>query len=775
MVTRVQTMKTVSFARLTFALLFTLLLPQAVSAAEVIVINEVLASNNRAFNNDGEFPDCVEIFNTANYATNLHNWRLTDDFTKPSEFIFPPNTIIPARGFLIVYCDGNTNLPLHTKFGLNDKGGGVALFGPGLGLRDSVTYGFQITDRSIGRSPDGSGAYVLCRPTIGGPNATVPTSPNRQNIKINEWLASSETGMEDYFEIYNPETNPISISGWYFSTNAIQASVNNRAVTNLSFLDAGGFLKFNCDAEPDEGPDEMEFRLSSGGGVLNIFGQLRSNILHSVRWTNAQTSVSEGWLPDGNTNNRVSFPGARRTPGDSNFLPIDQIFINEVLAHSDPPLEDAIELYNPTTTNVNIGGWWLSDNKDQYNKFRIPPNTIVPPGGYFVFYEYLGEPGGFNETRGVFPGFSMSSAQGDDVYLFAANASGALTGYRRGVDFPASANGVSWGRYITSSGESDFVPLESRTFGSNVQVDDPTNRLDEFRAGQGAPNSGPLLGPLVVSEVMYHPPDIISQSTNIDNVFDEYVEIYNISTETVFLYDTNEYAYHPQAFTNTWRLRGEIEYEFPRFVSLGPGRSLLVVSDDLTPLQLNAFRSKYNVPGGVQGVQVFHGYRGRLANGNGTVEIERPDPPQPPGRPDAGFIPYIRVDRVRYDDDPPWPPEPDGQRINPLQPNSLGYVLARIKPERYGGDVTNWVAAFPSAGRQIISNSVVLAGNTATISFEGLAGSGYTVQYKDELSAATWTKLQDVQPESTSGRRQVNVAVTPGPKRFYRVVTPIQP
>ena len=38
------------------------------------------------------------------------------------------------------------------------------------------------------------------------------------------------------------------------------------------------------------------------------------------------------------------------------------VLINEVLAHSNSPLEDAIELFNPTAQSINIGGWFLSDS-----------------------------------------------------------------------------------------------------------------------------------------------------------------------------------------------------------------------------------------------------------------------------------------------------------------------------------------------------------------------------------------------------------------------------
>ncbi len=757
----------------------------AFTASAQVYINEILADNKTAYNVDGEFPDYVELINTnETTAVNIANFRLSIDPTKPndhnSSYIFPANSIVPAGGFLLVICDGNTNQRYHTKFSIGKKGENLWFLGAQQGRRDSVAFGFQVTDYSMGRTnPAPNTPYALCYPTPGAENIAVPASEMgvRNNIRFNEWMPSRDT-QDDWFEIYNPEPFPVDIGRIVFSdrTNTLTQCTNRPIVTN-SWMEAGGFLQFFADDHAEQGWDQVDFKMTSVGEPLIIFAPNKSTIIHQVTWTNAVLNVSYGWLPDGNTNDPiVTFPVNRDTPGDSNFLPIDNVLINEILAHTDPPLEDAIELYNPTATAVDISGWWLSDDKQTYDKFRIPNGTIIQPHGYVVFYEYLGEPGGFNPNgQGIFPSFSLSSSQGDDVYLYSTYPGQTkLNGFRRGVDFPASQNGLSYGRYITSTGESDFVPM-SLTFGTTVRAGDATNRLDEFRSGTGATNGGPVFGPLVITEIMYHPPDFIIDTNIIQNELDEYVEIYNASTLTQYLWDRTVYTYPPfgYAYTNTYHLRGQIDFNFPTNVSLAPGESLLVVNFGLTnTIQLNTFRAKYRVPANVK---IFGAYGGKLSDGGGTFQIERPDAPQLPGRPDAGFVPYLRVDKVRYDDDLPFPPEADGVRIDPFNPNSLGYCLVRTFPEQYGSDVINWEIAPPSPGYQIISNSVAVAGSTVTINFKGLAGSGYTAQFKNGLEEGTWQKLQDFAPQSSTGPRQVVATVTPGAKRFYRVVTPIQP
>ena len=46
--------------------------------------------------------------------------------------------------------------------------------------------------------------------------------------------------------------------------------------------------------------------------------------------------------------------------------------------------EDFVEFYNPTGTDVDLGGHFLSDNLNNVDKFEIPAGTTVPGGGYLL-------------------------------------------------------------------------------------------------------------------------------------------------------------------------------------------------------------------------------------------------------------------------------------------------------------------------------------------------------------------------------------------------------
>jgi hypothetical protein len=184
--------------------------------------------------------------------------------------------------------------------------------------------------------------------------------------------------------------------------------------------------------------------------------------------------------------------------------------------------EDMIELYNTTMGAINIGGWFLSDNKNDLTKYQIAAGTSIPGWGYRVFTEAA------NFSNPNDPGCHVPfafSEWGDDAYL-SSNAGGVAGGYREHVDFGATFNGVTVGLYVKSTGGTDFTMLETPTFGAAPEY-------------PGAANSGPYIGPLVINEVMYHPADATAAELAAGYTTEdfEYVELYNRSATPQTLHD----------------------------------------------------------------------------------------------------------------------------------------------------------------------------------------------------------------------------------------------
>ena len=626
----------------------------------VLVINEVLA-NNAGQVEAGRTPDWVELYNGATTNVSLGDLSLTDDTLQPRRFVFPAGTVLAPGAYLRVLCDpGTTNSGplLNTNFALQSSGGGVYLFdAPAAGgsLLSAITYGLQVANLSIGRVPDGSTNWFLCSPTPTAANRSVTSLGNPANLKVNEWMAEPGPGKDDWFELYNPDPQPVALGGLYLTDD-----LNNRTkhlLAPLSFLGAGtnAWQQFLADGNTGAGADHVNFSLRAAGEALGLF-TATGTLIDGVVFGAQQERISAGRFPDGAAT-LVSFPGTD-SAGESNWRRLTNVVINEVLTHTDEPLEDAIELYNLTDQPVSLGGWWLSDDPSEPRKYQIPAATVLPAHGFTVIYETVFT----NRETAAIP-FALSS-QGDEVVL-SAYASNAFTGWRTRVDFGVAANGVSFGRYVTSDGREEFVPLSRQTFG----VDDPAT-VAQFRTGQGLPNAYPRVGPIVISEIMYHPPDL---GTN-DNQRDEFIELHNPTAAPVPLYD-------PAYPTNVWRLRNAVDFDFPPGTVIPPGGYLLVVSFDpfLEPAALAAFRTNYALG---TGVVLVGPYAGKLDNANETIELKRPDVPN------TNEVPYLLVERVHYADAAPWPPAADG----------TGLSLQRLDAAAFGDDPANWVAAAPTPG-----------------------------------------------------------------------------
>jgi hypothetical protein len=521
-------------------------------------------------------------------------------------------------------------------------------------LLSAISYGLQVADLSIGRLPDGSTNWGLANPTPQAPNLAVPSLGDPAQLKVNEWMAAPASG-EDWFEIYNPNTHPVALGGLHL-TDDLNRPTKHR-IAALSFVGTGtnALQQFVADSATGAGADHVNFALRAAGEDIGI-AATNGALIDGVRFQDQREGLSEGRFPDGHAE-VIGFPGTA-SPGESNYRWLSEVAISEVLTHTDPPLEDAIELQNLTDHPIDVGGWWLSDDKTALQKYRIPSPTVLPARGFAVIYESQ-----FTNRELANLPFALSS-KGDEVVLSAATNNG-LTGFRAFVDFGAADNAISLGRYLTRDGRTEFVALAARTFG----VDDPGS-VEEFRQGAGASNAPPRVGPIVISGIMYHPPDL---GTN-ENTQAEFIDLRNITTAPVPLFDTNQPP-------NVWHLRDAVDFDFPPGLTVPAGGHVLVVSFDPVnnPSALTAFRAKYQLQ---PGLPIVGPYIGKLANDTDEIELRRP------GEPDLEDVPYVLVERVKYADRAPWPPEADGS----------GFSLQRMDDRLYGNDPFNWTAAAPTPG-----------------------------------------------------------------------------
>jgi len=456
----------------------------------------------------------------------------------------------------------------------------------------------------------------------------------------------------EFIEFKNASTITQDLSGISFSSGINFAFTNGtRLLPGQFFVIVRNPTNFAARYSDVQINGVFTGRLDNGGETLALShalgGVVRSFDYNDIApWPVAADGLGFSLVPkDPNSNpdhnsavnwrassNRGGSPGADDPP-----TTIPAVLINEALTRTDSAPADAIELFNPGSAAADIGYWYLTDDVGTPRKYQIAAGTMVPAGGYLVLTEAQ-----FNANPLSTNSFALSS-MGDEVYLFSANTAGELTGYTHGFHFGAANDGVSFGRYVISTGDEHFVPQSANTI-SNA-------------------NALPAVGPIVIRQIMYHPPDLAGD----DNVADEFIELYNITTSPVALFDST-------VPTNTWRLRDAVDFNFPTNVSIGPNSSVIVVSfDPANSAQRTAFLNKYGL---FTGVPMFGPYNGKLDNSRDSIELLKPDAPTTNG------LPYILVERVDYRDAAPWPPAPDGS----------GTALRRITLGAYGNDPTNWTS-----------------------------------------------------------------------------------
>ena len=280
-------------------------------ANDLLFINEVQTVNLSTYNDlEGEFDLWFEIFNPNDHQVNLANYSFTIngvDWTVPGTR--PVRTVIPPGGFLLIWCDNDmTDDVNHSPLELPIEGATIQLIGPDANtVIDTYTYPSIPADHSWGRTADGATTSIeFTSPTPTVTNQLIAIQP--ENVVINELLTANQNGildefgeLEDWFEIYNPNSFAVDLSGYYFSDDP---EVRNKWVVPSNFPDsvtvpALGWLLFWADGDPQQGVRHADFRLSNNGEYLCLASPDGYTLADEIQWNYIAPDTSLGRITDG--------------------------------------------------------------------------------------------------------------------------------------------------------------------------------------------------------------------------------------------------------------------------------------------------------------------------------------------------------------------------------------------------------------------------------------------------------------------------------------------
>lgn len=602
-------------------------------------------------NQDEEY---FTIINTNKIHVDISHWRIQGGV----DYQFKGGTVIPTNGVLYV----SPNVRAFRNRSVSPHGG-QQLFVQG-------NYNGHLSARGETiQLVDTAGNIVVSTNFVGAPSAA------QNGLRITEIMyhpvaapsgSSYVTDDFEYIELKNVGSTTVPLAGIRF-VNGITFDFTGSTIPSLAPGETVLIVKNSAAFASRYGTGK---RIAGEyTGVLSDAGE-RLTLVDARTETVLDFSYNNSWYPlaDGvgfslviadekaswdtwglktswRASGTVAGSPGQDDPAPTIFAPV---VINEILTNSKINSEDAVEILNPGTTSVDLSHWYLTDDFNTPQKYQIPNNTVLDPGAYLLIPESK-----FN--TGASGSFALR-ASGDQVYLFSANAKGDLTGYVTGYEFGGSLGEVTMGRYTNSIGEVFFVP----------QID---NTL-------GKANGNPRVGPVVFSEIMYHP---LENPDGTDAAQQEYVELINITEQAVPLFD-------PGSPTNTWRVTGGISFNFPTNITLAAHERVLLVNFNPTksPEAKAAFLARYNLNIGAGTTpRLFGPYGGQLNNSSDDLALYQPDAPSL-----EGSIPFALADWVHYGSIAPWPSLADG----------FGTSLHRVANSAFGNDPANWIAAKPSPG-----------------------------------------------------------------------------
>ncbi len=192
-------------------------------------ISEVMADNATFFmDENGAFPDYVEIHNISGAPVDLSGWSLSDREDKLARWQFPAITL-PADGYLAVHCSGEDRREnpahLHANFKISNKGESLYLTNPNGVTVSQVKTPVMEADQCYSLLETGWSRQFSPSPnypnTPEGADAAAREIETRNDVgvRINELLASSSKS-NDWIELYNGTGAAVDLSGWGLSDNA---------------------------------------------------------------------------------------------------------------------------------------------------------------------------------------------------------------------------------------------------------------------------------------------------------------------------------------------------------------------------------------------------------------------------------------------------------------------------------------------------------------------------------------------------------------------------
>lgn len=350
-----------------------------------IVINEIMYDSN--YTPDIEW---VELYNTGPSGQNITDWYMLDDNNAHPKCHF--SGTLGVGQYIVVASDTavfRARYPLVTNlnpapfdqgglgFGLGNSGDQVRIYNDDGVLVDSVAY---LATGAWPGSPKGTGPSLEL------------VNPMLDNSLGTSWLPSTPVGGTPGVvnSVYAGNAAPICDNGKRNidlpkATDAVTITVhaldpeNHLGTVTLWVNTGAGYVSqsmYDDGLHGDGAAGDSIFgaviAAKPNGTVVKYYASAKDNLNQTNNW------------PDG-------APVDYRAYTVGYTLP--RVAVNEILADNTEGVfddkgarDDWMELYNPGTSALDLGGLYLTDDLTNGNKWQIPSGISIPAGGYLVFW-----------------------------------------------------------------------------------------------------------------------------------------------------------------------------------------------------------------------------------------------------------------------------------------------------------------------------------------------------------------------------------------------------
>ena len=374
-------------------------------AASPVVLSEILASNLNCPRPDGRFLDFVEIRNTSASPVDISGYMLSDD-GESIGYTFPQNTVLPAGGYTVVWCDKEDKSGEFAAFGVAKKGGDlICLYNSANVVTDQYKMPTTEDNQPVIRQDDGSwtkgthatpgfentdAGYAAWMDAM---NITIPEIRISEVVTSNRSTLRNEAGrMCDWIELYNAGDKTVTLEGAYLSDEADDLE---KWVIPTMQLKSGERVVICCSGRgAPEG--EADFSLDRDGCTVILSTQL-GNVIDQVEVPYMDADRAWALQEDGSyVQSNLPSPGYENTAEghqayrDTRMM-ASGLIINEVmpsnakyLQQADGEFYDWVELKNTSDAPIRLADYALSDDPDEPTAFQLPDVMLAPGECYIV-------------------------------------------------------------------------------------------------------------------------------------------------------------------------------------------------------------------------------------------------------------------------------------------------------------------------------------------------------------------------------------------------------